>query len=43
MTSDATFPSETCPCGAEQPDGERLFCDACIDRMVAEELEDDDE
>ena len=28
------FPSDRCPCGAPQPDGDRLYCDACIEGMI---------
>lgn len=31
-----TFPTPTCPCGADQSDGERLYCDDCIDSMARE-------
>lgn len=30
------FPTPTCPCGAEQPDPERLYCENCIVRLGAD-------
>lgn len=37
------FPNPVCPCGDEQPDDHRLYCEDCIERMargMAEEMED---
>ncbi|WP_256394129.1 hypothetical protein [Natronoarchaeum rubrum] len=36
-----TFEGWDCPCDADQPDPERLYCEDCIERMgreMAEEL-----
>lgn len=32
--SGGTFEGWDCPCGAEQPDPERLYCDGCLDTMA---------
>jgi len=29
-----TFPNPECPCGAEQSDPDRLYCDDCIESMA---------
>lgn len=32
--SEPPFEGWDCPCGAEQPDGDRLYCDDCLDSMA---------